>query len=71
MKPEQEKLESGMKSLPKISKSENPGREEPAGGLAGKTERDVSRRKALDDLARAEYKEGVYDRVPDDFNAGQ
>lgn len=38
---------------------------------AGKTERDVSRRKILDDLARAEYDEGIYDQVPDDFNAGQ
>jgi excisionase family DNA binding protein len=39
--------------------------------LAYKVKRDLSRRKTLDDLARAEYEEGVYDQVPDDFNAGQ
>jgi excisionase family DNA binding protein len=39
--------------------------------LAYKTKRDLSRRKTLDDLARAEYEEGVYDQVPDDFKAGQ
>jgi excisionase family DNA binding protein len=39
--------------------------------LAYKVKRDLSRRKTLDDLARAEYEEGVYDKVPDDFNAGQ
>jgi hypothetical protein len=31
----------------------------------------LSRRKILDDLARAEYAEGVYDQVPDDFTSGQ
>jgi excisionase family DNA binding protein len=39
--------------------------------LAYKAKRDLSRRTALDDLARAEYEEGVYGRVPDDFNSGQ
>lgn len=39
--------------------------------LAYKTKRDLSRRQTLDDLARAEYEEGVYDQVPDDLNAGQ
>ncbi len=39
--------------------------------LAYKAERDLSRRKTLDDLARAEYAEGLYDQVPDDFNPGQ
>jgi excisionase family DNA binding protein len=39
--------------------------------LAYKAKRDASRRKVLDDLARAEYTEGVYDRVPDDFSSGQ
>jgi hypothetical protein len=71
MKPEQKKLESGVKSMPKVSKSENSDIKEHADVLTGKTERDVSRRKALDDLARAEYAEGVYDQVPDDFNPEQ
>jgi excisionase family DNA binding protein len=39
--------------------------------LAYKARRDLSRRKALDDLARAEFAEGLYDQVPDDFSAGQ
>ena len=40
--------------------------------LAYKVKRDTARRKGLDDLARAEYDEGLYDRVvPDDTNAGQ
>jgi excisionase family DNA binding protein len=39
--------------------------------LAYKVKRDLSRGKTLDDLARAEYEEGIYDQVPDDFNAGQ
>ena len=39
--------------------------------LAYKAKRDLSRRKTLDDLARAEYAEGLYDQVPDDFSAGQ
>lgn len=39
--------------------------------LTYKVKRDLSRRKTLDDLARAEYDEGIYDQVPDDFNAGQ
>jgi excisionase family DNA binding protein len=37
--------------------------------LAYKAKRDLSRRKALGDLARSEYAEGVYGRVPDDFNS--
>lgn len=39
--------------------------------LAYKAKRDTARRKTLDDLARAEYEEGIYDRVPDDTNPGQ
>lgn len=39
--------------------------------LAYKAKRDTARRKTLDDLARAEYEEGIYDRVPDDSNPGQ
>lgn len=38
--------------------------------LSYKKQRDTNRKKALVDLARAEYKEGLYS-VPDDFNAGQ
>ncbi len=38
--------------------------------LAYKKQRDTNRRKALDDLTRAEYQEGFY-KMPDDFNAGQ
>lgn len=34
--------------------------------LAYKSKRDAGRRKALDDLARAEFEEGIYDKVPDD-----
>ena len=39
--------------------------------LAYKSKRDTARRKTLDDLARAEYEQGTYSRVPDDFNPGQ
>jgi excisionase family DNA binding protein len=39
--------------------------------LAYKARRDTARRKTVDDLARAEYEDGTYDRVPDDFNSGQ
>ncbi len=39
--------------------------------LAYKAKRDASRRKILDDLARAEYAEGIYDQVSDDFHPGQ
>jgi excisionase family DNA binding protein len=39
--------------------------------LAYKAKRDAGRRKALDDLARAEFEAGVYDKVPDDFHPGQ
>jgi excisionase family DNA binding protein len=38
--------------------------------LAYKAKRDASRRKALDDLAQAEYQEGRY-IIPDDFNTGE
>jgi len=38
--------------------------------LAYKAKRDLSRRKSLDDLARAEYADGLYSQIPDDFNAG-
>lgn len=34
--------------------------------LAYKAKRDIGRRKTLDDLARAEYDDGMYDRLPDD-----
>jgi excisionase family DNA binding protein len=36
--------------------------------LAYKSKRDSSRRKTLDDLALAEHSEGIYDKIPDDFN---
>lgn len=39
--------------------------------LAYKAKRDAARRKILDDLARAEHDEGIYDRMPDDPDAGQ
>jgi excisionase family DNA binding protein len=39
--------------------------------LAYKAKRDLSRRKNLDDLARAEYAEGLYGQIPEDFNAEQ
>jgi len=39
--------------------------------LAYKAKRDAARRKTLDDLARAEYDEGIYDKLSDDFNPGQ
>jgi len=39
--------------------------------LAYKAKRDTARTKTLDDLARAEAEEGIYDRVPDDFKPGQ
>jgi excisionase family DNA binding protein len=38
--------------------------------LSYKARRDAARRKALDDLVRAEYEEGIYDKV-DDSDAGQ
>ena len=38
--------------------------------MAYKAKRDAARRKALDDLAQAEYQEGRY-KIPDDFNTGQ
>lgn len=39
--------------------------------LAYKAKRDAARRKILDDLARAEHDEGIYDKMPHDPNAGQ
>jgi excisionase family DNA binding protein len=36
-----------------------------------KARRDQSRHATLNDLARREYAEGVYDKVPDDFHAGK
>jgi excisionase family DNA binding protein len=39
--------------------------------LAFKAKRDAARRKMLDDLARAEHDEGIYDKMLDDPNAGQ
>lgn len=39
--------------------------------VAYKAKRDSARSKTLDDLARAEAEEGIYDRVPDDFRSGQ
>jgi len=39
--------------------------------LAYKAKRDTARRKTLDDLARAEYEEGIYSKLPDDPNPGQ
>ena len=37
--------------------------------LAYKAKRDLSRRKNLDDLARAEYAEGLYSQIPNDLDA--
>jgi len=39
--------------------------------LAYKASRDSSRRKTLDDLARREFAEGNYDKIPDDFHTGR
>jgi len=39
--------------------------------LAYKVKRDTDRRKTLDDLARKEYDEGVYDQIPDESHAGR
>jgi len=39
--------------------------------LAYKMKRDTDRRKVLDDLARKEYEEGVYDQMPNDSDTGQ
>jgi len=39
--------------------------------FAYKAKRDHSRREMLNDLARQEYAEGIYDRVPDDFHSGK
>ncbi len=39
--------------------------------MSYKAKRDLSRRQILDDLARREYAEGIYDKVPDNFLAGK
>jgi excisionase family DNA binding protein len=39
--------------------------------LAYKARRDAGRGKALDDLARAEFEEGIYDKVPNDTKSEQ
>jgi excisionase family DNA binding protein len=39
--------------------------------MAYKARRDQSRHETLNDLARREYAEGIYDKVPDDFHAGK
>jgi excisionase family DNA binding protein len=39
--------------------------------LAYKARRDTTRRKTLDDLAKREFAEGNYGKVPDDFHTGQ
>ena len=39
--------------------------------LAYKARRDTTRRKSLDDLAKREFAEGNYGKVPDDFHTGQ
>ena len=39
--------------------------------IAYKAKRDTSRRRTLDDLAKREFSEGNYGKVPDDFHAGQ
>ena len=39
--------------------------------LAYKSKRDTARRKTLDDLARREFAKGDYDKIPDDFHAGE
>jgi excisionase family DNA binding protein len=39
--------------------------------LAYKARRDTTRRKTLDDLAKREFAEGNYGKIPDDFHSGQ
>jgi len=39
--------------------------------LAYKSKRDTTRRKTLDDLAKREFAKGDYDKIPDDFHAGE
>ena len=39
--------------------------------LAYKSKRDTVRRKTLDDLAKGEFAKGDYDKIPDDFHAGE
>ena len=39
--------------------------------FAYKTKRDHARHETLNDLARQEYAEGIYDKVPDDFHSGK
>ena len=39
--------------------------------IAYKAKRDLNRRQILNDLAQREFSRGDYDRVPDDFHAGE
>jgi excisionase family DNA binding protein len=39
--------------------------------LAFKSNRDMGRRKTLDDLAKREYAKGDYDKIPDDFHTAK
>src|SRR5271170_5408946 len=39
--------------------------------IAYKAKRDVARRKTLDDLAKQEFANGDYDKIPDDFHTGK
>ncbi len=52
-------------------KAKRSDKEEHSDVLADRTKGDLSRRRILDDLARTEYAEGVYNQVPDDFDRGQ
>jgi excisionase family DNA binding protein len=39
--------------------------------LAYKSKRDTARRRTLDDLAKTEFAKGDYNKIPDDFHAGE
>jgi excisionase family DNA binding protein len=39
--------------------------------LAYKSKRDTARRQTLDNLAKREFAKGDYDKIPDDFHAGE
>ena len=39
--------------------------------IAYKTRRDTARRRTLDNMARQEFAKGDYDKIPDDFHAGE
>jgi excisionase family DNA binding protein len=39
--------------------------------IAYKARRDYSRRRTLDDLSKREFQKGDYDKIPDDFHAGE